>query len=142
MKCPTCVGTDLLMTERMGIEIDYCPKCRGVWLDRGELDKFIQKAEEKLIAKPPIVNPPDFPSDQRRERPTEPTRVSRVDQDRERFERERYERERLERERLERERYERDRYEHERRDRDSDHYDRQYRGKKRESFWGELFDFD
>ena len=41
MKCPTCSNTDLLMTERLGIEIDYCPQCRGVWLDRGELDKII-----------------------------------------------------------------------------------------------------
>jgi Zn-finger nucleic acid-binding protein len=41
MKCPID-GTDLQMTERKGIEIDYCPKCRGVWLDRGELDKIIE----------------------------------------------------------------------------------------------------
>ena len=41
MKCPVCMTTDLLMTERRSIEIDYCPDCRGVWLDRGELDKLI-----------------------------------------------------------------------------------------------------
>ncbi|SDR36580.1 hypothetical protein SAMN05443245_5123 [Paraburkholderia fungorum] len=41
MKCPVCTTTDLLMTERRSIEIDYCPACRGVWLDRGELDKLI-----------------------------------------------------------------------------------------------------
>lgn len=41
MKCPICENTDLLMSERCGVEIDYCPKCRGVWLDRGELDKII-----------------------------------------------------------------------------------------------------
>lgn len=41
MKCPVCKTTDLLMTERRAIEIDYCPACRGVWLDRGELDKLI-----------------------------------------------------------------------------------------------------
>ena len=41
MKCPTCTTPDLLMTERLGIEIDYCPQCRGVWLDRGELDKSL-----------------------------------------------------------------------------------------------------
>ena len=41
--CPTCrVG--LVMSERQGIEIDYCPKCRGVWLDRGELDKIIERS--------------------------------------------------------------------------------------------------
>lgn len=44
MKCPVD-GTDLTMSERQGIEIDYCPKCRGVWLDRGELDKIIERAE-------------------------------------------------------------------------------------------------
>ena len=44
MKCPVCVETDLTMSERQGIEIDYCPKCRGVWLDRGELDKIIERA--------------------------------------------------------------------------------------------------
>ena len=41
MKCPVCSEPDLLMSERQGVEIDYCPKCRGVWLDRGELDKII-----------------------------------------------------------------------------------------------------
>lgn len=43
MKCPNCEET-LVMTERQGIEIDYCPKCRGVWLDKGELDKIIEKS--------------------------------------------------------------------------------------------------
>lgn len=43
MKCPHCDET-LLMTERQGIEIDYCPKCRGVWLDKGELDKMLEQA--------------------------------------------------------------------------------------------------
>ncbi|MBQ3033606.1 MAG: zf-TFIIB domain-containing protein, partial [Deferribacterales bacterium] len=41
MKCPICIDVDLVMSERSGVEIDYCPKCRGVWLDRGELDKII-----------------------------------------------------------------------------------------------------
>jgi len=44
MKCPID-GSDLVMTERQGIEIDYCQKCRGVWLDRGELDKIIDRAQ-------------------------------------------------------------------------------------------------
>lgn len=43
MKCPTC-NVDLQMTERQNVEIDYCPQCRGVWLDRGELDKIIEKS--------------------------------------------------------------------------------------------------
>ena len=45
MQCPID-QTELVMTERQGVEIDYCPKCRGVWLDRGELDKIIQRANE------------------------------------------------------------------------------------------------
>ena len=43
MKCPNCNET-LVMADRQGVEIDYCPKCRGVWLDRGELDKIIERA--------------------------------------------------------------------------------------------------
>jgi Zn-finger nucleic acid-binding protein len=45
MQCPVD-GTTLLMSERSGIEIDYCPQCRGVWLDRGELDKLIAREAE------------------------------------------------------------------------------------------------
>lgn len=44
MKCPNCKDVNLVMTDRNGIEIDYCPECRGVWLDRGELDKIIERA--------------------------------------------------------------------------------------------------
>ena len=44
MKCPVCANVDLLMSEKKGVEIDYCPSCRGIWLDRGELDKIIDKA--------------------------------------------------------------------------------------------------
>ncbi|MFD1769889.1 TFIIB-type zinc ribbon-containing protein [Sphingobacterium suaedae] len=43
MKCPNCNET-LLMTERQNVEIDYCPSCRGVWLDKGELDKLLEHA--------------------------------------------------------------------------------------------------
>ena len=45
MKCPNCYET-LVMSDRQGVEIDYCPRCRGVWLDKGELDKIIDKAAE------------------------------------------------------------------------------------------------
>ena len=45
MKCPVDSAT-LQMTERQGVEIDYCPECRGVWLDRGELDKIIARADD------------------------------------------------------------------------------------------------
>ncbi|KAB8308883.1 MULTISPECIES: zf-TFIIB domain-containing protein [Rahnella] len=44
MQCPVCKESQLVMSERQGIEIDYCPDCRGVWLDRGELDKIIEKS--------------------------------------------------------------------------------------------------
>jgi Zn-finger nucleic acid-binding protein len=44
MKCPNCDET-LVMSDRNGVEIDYCPKCRGVWLDRGELDKIIERTQ-------------------------------------------------------------------------------------------------
>ena len=54
MKCPVCLQPDLVMAERQGIEIDYCPQCRGVWLDRGELDKIIERA----TAQSPAPLPP------------------------------------------------------------------------------------
>jgi hypothetical protein len=45
MKCPNCQAT-LLISDKKGIEIDYCPECRGIWLDRGELDKIIERSAE------------------------------------------------------------------------------------------------
>lgn len=48
MKCPVCKDKDLVMSDRQGIEIDYCPDCRGVWLDRGELDKIIERSGESF----------------------------------------------------------------------------------------------
>jgi Zn-finger nucleic acid-binding protein len=51
MQCPTD-STTLVMSERSGIEIDYCPQCRGVWLDRGELDKIIERS---LTQAPPAA---------------------------------------------------------------------------------------
>ncbi len=44
MFCPVCKDVDLALADRQGIEIDYCPRCRGVWLDRGELDKLIERS--------------------------------------------------------------------------------------------------
>lgn len=64
MKCPTCTDIALVMTDRQGVEIDYCPKCRGVWLDRGELDKLIDRAGQAVAASPaypqPTARRPDF----------------------------------------------------------------------------------
>lgn len=51
MACPVC-GVELKMAERQGIEIDYCPQCRGVWLDRGELDKIIERSAPTLPQQP------------------------------------------------------------------------------------------
>jgi uncharacterized protein len=57
MQCPVD-QTELVMAERQGIEIDYCPKCRGVWLDRGELDKIIDRATPGPAASAPIAHQP------------------------------------------------------------------------------------
>ena len=50
MKCPNC-NTTLLITDRQGIEIDYCPNCRGIWLDRGELDKILERSATHYASK-------------------------------------------------------------------------------------------
>lgn len=61
MKCPID-GTPLVMTDRSGVEIDYCPQCRGVWLDRGELDKIIERSAAHAAPPPP---PPPSRSERR-----------------------------------------------------------------------------
>jgi Zn-finger nucleic acid-binding protein len=58
MNCPVC-NVALTMADRQGVEIDYCPKCRGVWLDRGELDKIIQRSA--------AVSEPEYESERHRE---------------------------------------------------------------------------
>src|SRR5688500_4236217 len=60
MACPVD-GATLVMSERQGIEIDYCPTCRGVWLDRGELDKIIERSG---VADAPAAAPPPQPQAQ------------------------------------------------------------------------------
>jgi Zn-finger nucleic acid-binding protein len=50
MNCPKCSEASLSVTYRTGIEIDFCPKCRGVWLDRGELDKMLHRGEREWNA--------------------------------------------------------------------------------------------
>ena len=59
MKCPTCPEAVLVMADRSGIEIDYCPTCRGVWLDRGELDKIIERNTAAPAAPPSRIAPAD-----------------------------------------------------------------------------------
>ena len=51
MSCPVC-DVPLTMSERQGIEIDYCPQCRGIWLDRGELDKLIERSAKEFAPQP------------------------------------------------------------------------------------------
>lgn len=128
MKCPVDNET-LLMTQRDGVEIDYCPKCRGVWLDRGELDKIIEKSV--MSATPPVqltpppeaqpqptafAQPPAQPQYQDRREPRYDDRRDAAYDDRARYD--------------DRRRYD-----------DDDDY--KYRGKrkKRESFLSDLFDF-
>jgi Zn-finger nucleic acid-binding protein len=52
MQCPLD-GSSLVMADRNGVEIDYCPQCRGVWLDRGELDKIIERSTVQAAPPPP-----------------------------------------------------------------------------------------
>lgn len=71
MRCPVD-NEALVMADRNGVEIDYCPKCRGVWLDRGELDKIIDRAMGSAPAAAAVAPPPQ-PAMQPRH-PTPPPR--------------------------------------------------------------------
>ena len=77
MLCPID-GENLVMTDRSGVEIDYCPKCRGVWLDRGELDKIIDRAQTQA----PVTAPTPQAGRQ-------PTYVSHDDDDDDRYKKKR-----------------------------------------------------
>ncbi len=120
MNCPVD-GTTLVMSERHGIEIDYCPSCRGVWLDRGELDKIIVRAgggdAPAPAAQPP--RPTVAPQPRYEDRPPPQTRYEerpppRYDEQPRRY-----------------------------RDDDDDDDDRRYgKRRRRESWLGDLFDFD
>ena len=123
MRCPVDNET-LVMTERYGIEIDYCPKCRGVWLDRGELDKIIERALTELdgakpaarVAAAPSFAPPPAPQSAPVYQP-EPRAPQAYRQD---------------------DRRQDDR----RRDRDDDDdYRSGHKKKRRESFLSDIFDF-
>jgi uncharacterized protein len=112
MRCPVD-GENLVMTERSGVEIDYCPKCRGVWLDRGELDKIIESASQAQAAvalrEPPRAAVQSYAEEPRRDPPRQEARHEA-------------------------------RYDTPRRRDDDDDYDRRPR-KRRESFLSDLFDF-
>lgn len=69
MPCPVC-KVPLMMSERQGVEIDYCPQCRGVWLDRGELDKIIERASQEMappatVQRAPVQQAPAYPPQHR-----------------------------------------------------------------------------
>lgn len=124
MKCPVD-SIDLIMSERSGVEIDYCPQCRGVWLDRGELDKIIDRANEAMGGGVPAPSRPAAPAPAPAPPPLYPNFEPRRDQqghDGQRYDQPRYD----------------DRkYGKQGHDRD---YDR--RGhKKKEGWLGDLFDF-
>lgn len=119
MKCPIDTTVDLVMTDRSGIEIDYCPTCRGVWLDRGELDKIIERTSSAMAPSMPASPIPASPAAAAPLAATAAVKPARWDDDR------------------------RDRY-----DDDDDDDRRRYashdprsRKKKRSSLLGELFDF-
>ena len=114
MRCPTCDDVQLVISSREGIEIDHCPQCRGVWLDRGALDKIIDRAAPSVVGAASTAPPPPDPP---------------------RYEQPRYDQPRYE----ERPRYDdrdRDRY------RDERSYQDYKRKKKRKSFLEDIFDFD
>jgi Zn-finger nucleic acid-binding protein len=60
MNCPVC-AVPLTMSTRQNVEIDYCPQCRGVWLDRGELDKIVERSSAELAPPPQPVAQPHEP---------------------------------------------------------------------------------
>lgn len=116
MRCPTCDDVQLIISSREGIEIDHCPQCRGVWLDRGELDKIIDRAAPSVVG---AASAPPAPDPRRDEAPRY--------QEQPRYQEPRYEQPRYD----DRDRYRDDRY--------RDDYKRK---KKRKSFLEDIFDFD
>ena len=57
MRCPLCPDSVLVVSHRHGIEVDHCPTCRGVWLDRGELDHLVETVAERLGPRPAVEAP-------------------------------------------------------------------------------------
>ncbi|HWC68235.1 MAG TPA: zf-TFIIB domain-containing protein [Acidimicrobiales bacterium] len=114
MKCPTCPDSTLMLADRMGIEIDFCPHCRGVWLDRGELEKLVERSVAVEFAAQPPAPDTSLP-------PPPPPARDRDDRDDDRYD---------------------NRYDGRYDDRDDDSYRRGKKRRKRESFLSEIFDFD
>ena len=113
MQCPVD-GATLVMAERSGVEIDYCPKCRGVWLDRGELDKIIERAGSAEGAVP-LREPARGAVQSYAEEPRRPVQPHAAQPRAEEPRR--------------------------RRDDDDDDYRHGYKKRRKESFLGDLFDF-
>ncbi len=130
MKCPNCIAVDLLMSGRKGIEIDYCPSCRGVWLDRGELDKFIQQADQQSNQQGPMQSIGIAPSAERSQASVAPRYKKDDDNDDDDDDDRRYG-----------DRTHGDRS-HKEQDFRGDNRQDSRHGKRKESFWGNLFDFD
>lgn len=84
MKCPTCPDATLVIADRAGIEIDYCLVCRGVWLDRGELDKIVERSAATAVGAGRIASAAPAPGSDRYDR----RRDDDDDDDRRRYERE------------------------------------------------------
>lgn len=124
MQCPVCDVT-LSISSREGVEIDFCPQCRGVWLDRGELDKIIDRVNATMTASlQTLPAPPPAPAGAARA-PDRPGSDRGRDRDDDR------------RDRDDRDRYRDDRY------RERADYDKRYdKRKKRRSLLEDLFDFD
>jgi uncharacterized protein len=112
MKCPVC-EVPLSISSREGVEIDFCPQCRGVWLDRGELDKVIERASAAMAPASSSGTGPEYGSDRGRERYEDSSR--RYDDDRRYEDRRGY-------------------------DEDDRRYDKKKR--KKRSFLDDLFEFD
>jgi Zn-finger nucleic acid-binding protein len=118
MRCPVCEDVSLSISSRDGVEIDFCPQCRGVWLDRGELDKILDRAAAVM---PPVSGPPPAPAPYGDRRPDDHDRRS--DRDDRRYE--------------DRDRYDRDRYERDDRRYDDRRYDKK---RRKRSMLDDLFD--
>jgi Zn-finger nucleic acid-binding protein len=129
MKCPVD-SSDLIMSERSGVEIDYCPQCRGVWLDRGELDKIIDRANEAMGGTPAPTRPAPAPAPGLTPPPLYPNFEPGPDQ-------RGYDQQRYDGRGDDRARYDDRRYGKQGHDRDDD----RRRHKKKEGWLGDLFDF-
>jgi Zn-finger nucleic acid-binding protein len=126
MKCPVD-SIDLIMSERSGVEIDYCPQCRGVWLDRGELDKIIDRASDAMRGRAPT--PPRPAAAAPSPAPVPPPLYPNLE-------------DRREQTRFDQPRYDRPCYDDRKHDKPG--YDRDLdrrRPKKKEGWLGDLFDF-